>query len=117
MANKSEKTVKKGPVFIIEKEGKAYFKDKKILLFGVKYNKETSPKYPNYKYSLDYAETPKRRDWFKRIINLMMVNKGEIKFVGLTLDEFNNLGGTPLHIDGIEIIDANTLKRRNGGNI
>lgn len=103
-----KKVINKEPIFIVEKDGFAYFKDKRLTLIcrPVKINKDS--KYKNYFWEFDYM---KNLDWFKKIVALILVNKGNIQFVGMDLDEFNNLGGTPISIDGVEVIDKKDLKK------
>lgn len=99
----------KGPVFVIEKDGKAYFKDKKLTMVCRPYKVMTSQKYPGYMYEFDYTE---KLEWFKRFVALMVVNGGEMRFVGIKdLDEFNNLGGEPINITNAEKIDTKKLRK------
>lgn len=96
----------KEPVFIVEKDGKAYFKDKKLAII-CKQSKIVTPKYPGYMWEFDYLN---KLDWFKKIVALMMVNNGHIKFIGMDADQFNNLGGIPIHIEGVDLKKVSSLK-------
>jgi len=106
---KSE-TKGKPPVFIIEKSGKAYFNNRKLCLVCKPNKIITSPKYPGYLWEFDYLESGKL-NWFKRYVALVLVNKGNVRFVDITLDEFNNMGGEPIQLDGVEKIDASQIKK------
>ena len=106
--NKGGNTTKKAPVFIVEKDGLAYFKDKKLAIICKPSKMTSKPKYPGYLWQFGYKE---KLTWFKRIVALMMVNKGEIKFIGMDADEFNNLGGEPISIDGAKLADSKSLKK------
>lgn len=98
----------KGSVFIVEKDGKAYFKDKKLAIIckGAKIIKDS--KYSNYFWEYDYMAN---LQWFKKMVALMMANGGNIRFVGMTADEFNQLGGTSIGFDDAKVIDVKAIQR------
>ena len=101
----------KEPKFIIEKDGKAYFKDKPISLVCRPSIKGASSKYPGYLYEFDYM---KKLDWFKNFVLLMSVNGGNIRYIGMTEEEFMALGGTKVEVDGFETMDASKIKGPRG---
>jgi len=97
----------KEPQFIIEKEGSAYFKDKRLALVCKPSKASDNPKYPGYPWKFEYMG---KIEWFKRFIALMLVNKAYIRFVGFDVEEFNMLGGSPLNIKGVERISTKPFK-------
>ena len=112
MSKKKKKTnkqvAKKPPVFIVEKEGKAYFKDSKLSIICKPSKVISKPKYPNYYWEFDYKQ---KLEWFKRLVALIMVNKGNIKFIGMDADEFNHLDGKPVKIEGADLDSTQNLKK------
>lgn len=114
MSKKKKQTTKpnvqpkgKEPKFIIEKDGKAYFKDKPISLVCRPSIKGASSKYPGYLYEFDYQ---KKLDWFKNFVLLMTVNGGAIRYVGMTEEEFMALGGKKVEVDGYSTMEASKIK-------
>lgn len=99
----------KAPHFIIEKDGKAYFKDRSLSLICKPSKKTLTPKYAGgYLWELDYMVNI---DSFKRIVTLMIANGAVIRYIGLSEEEFFNLGGTSVRIDGFEEADVATLTK------
>lgn len=108
MAKKrANKTV--GPVFIIEKDGKAYFKNKLLNKVCRPSTVLKQPKYEGFCFEYDYMSN---LTWFKRYVALIMVNNGPIKFVGMDADEFNALGGTPISINGAVVKNVTQIKKK-----
>lgn len=106
--NKSgEKKSSKAAIFVIEKDGFAYYRDKRLNLVCKKAKLCQETPYPGYMWKYDYMAN---LEWFKRYVALMEVNKGNIRFVGMTRDEFFNIGGA-LEIGGVEELDISKLKK------
>lgn len=102
---------KKEPKFIIEKDGKAYFKDKPITLVCRPAKVISNSKFPGFMYEYDYMS---KLASFKKFIILMASNGGEIKYVGMTEQEFLALGGEKVGANGYEEMNASKLKRKKG---
>lgn len=112
-ANKNQNSgaKKKEPKFIIEKDGKAYFKDKPIALVCRPAKIISNAKYPGFMYEYDYMANLKS---FKKFVILMASNGGGIKYVGMTEQEFLSLGGEAVGADGFEEMNAAKLRRKQG---
>ena len=105
--NKSgDKKNSKSAIFIIEKDGFAYYKDKRLNLVCKKAKLCQKPPYDGYMWKYDYMNN---LDWFKRYVALMEVNKGNIRYVGMTRDEFFSIGGE-MEIGGIDTLDISKIK-------
>lgn len=102
---------KKEPKFIIEKDGKAYFKDKPIALVCRPAKIISNAKYPGFMYEYDYMA---KLASFKKFVILMASNGGEIKYVGMNEEEFLSLGGESIGATGFEEMNAAKLKRKQG---
>lgn len=108
-AKKAKNSNKKshGDIFIIEKDGFAYYKDKRLNLVCKKAKLCKECKYPGYMWQYDYMSN---LDWFKRYVMLMKVNRGHIRYIGMTEDEFFSLGGDELDVVDIDAIDIRKIK-------
>lgn len=117
-SKKTRKTNKgtqaKAPVFIIERGGKAYFKDKKIQdALKNRGGSRIVQKYPNYLYEFDYTN---HLDWFKKYVMLFQINGGSMRFIGITESEFKALGGDVLYVENsvpqaVESLKKNFFKK------
>lgn len=102
-----DRKTSKAAIFIIEKDGFAYYRDKRLNLVCKKAKLCQKTPYEGYMWKYDYMAN---LDWFKRYVALMEVNKGNIRFIGMTRDEFFEIGGT-LEIGGVEELDISKLKK------
>lgn len=107
--SKNRDKVKKqsgGEIFIIEKDGYAYYKDKRLNLVCKKAKMCPDSPYKGYIWKYDYLGN---LEWFKRYVTLITVNKGSVRFVGMTKEEFMELGGTSVEVSGVESLDIKSL--------
>jgi len=102
---------RKEPKFIIEKDGKAYFKDTVIKMVCKPSKPAVPPKYPGYLFEYEYEEKLK---WFKGFVMLMAANGGEIRYVGMTEEEFFALGGEIVEAQEFEEVDASQIRKKLG---
>lgn len=102
----------KAPVFVIEKDGLAYFKDKALKMVCRPSKMAINQKYPGYMFQYDYLEN---LTWFKRYVMLFQANGGAIRFVGMTEAEFFELGGEKIEAENFEEVDASEIKRKASG--
>ena len=108
-AKKAKNSNKKshGDIFIIEKDGFAYYKDKRLNLVCKKAKLIKDSPYEGYMWQYDYMSN---LDWFKRYVMLMKVNRGHIRYIGMTEDEFFSLGGDELDVVDVDAIDIRKIK-------
>ena len=102
-----DRRTSKAAIFIIEKDGFAYYRDKRLNLVCKKAKLCQKTPYEGYMWKYDYMSN---LDWFKRYVALMEVNKGNIRFIGMTRDEFFEIGGN-FEIGGVEELDISKLKK------
>lgn len=102
----------KAPVFVIEKDGLAYFKDKTIRMVCRPSKPTLNQKYPGYMFQYDYKEN---LTWFKRFVMLFQANGGAIRYVDMTEEEFFELGGEKVEAEAFEEVDASTIKKQASG--
>lgn len=99
----------KAPVFIIEKDGLAYYKDRRLNLVCRGAKPVEEPKYEGYIWQYKYSE---RLDWFKRYVKLFQINGANMRFVDMTEDEFYSLGGETYTVDGVEAVNIKGFRNK-----
>ena len=106
--NKGKTKKNRGDIFIIEKDGFAYYKDKRLNLVCKKAKLVKESPYEGYMWQYDYLAN---LEWFKRYVMLMKVNRGQIRYIGMAEDEFFSLGGEELDVVDVDAVDIRKLKR------
>lgn len=101
----------KEPKLIIEKDGTVFFKDATFKMVFKGSLKVPSSKYPGFLFQHKYLD--KLKD-FKKFVVLLETNGGVVRYVGMTRDEFMELGGEKIEIEGFEEVDAGQLKKKVG---
>ena len=101
----------KKPVFIIEKNGDAYYENKTLNKVCKPFKFVNHPKYPGYRWKFNYNENEKKLDWFKGYVLLMEANGGVIKYIGMNKNEFLSLGGVKVDANGASKTTISNLRK------
>ena len=105
-AKRGKKLNRKAPIFIVENDGVAYYKDRRLNLVCKKAKLVKNSPYEGYMWMYNYSDNI---EWFKRYLILILVNHGNVRFVGTTKEEFLNPGEGGIESVNTEQIDIEGL--------